>query len=226
LSLLHPGHEDATADGFVLAGGQSSRMGHDKALIRLAGTPLIQYAINTLRTIGLQPRIAGAQSDLSPFAPIVPDDPSQSGLGPLSGICSALAAGSSRYAVFLPIDLPLLPSSLIACLLQHTAITQSAVTVISIAGFVQTFPVVVDRDALPVLQSSLLSNDRNCLRAFRAASNALSKPFGILPVELLLQPGQISHPQGLAATLWFLNINFPHDLAHAESLFAGHLQVS
>ena len=201
-------------------------MGRDKALIHLAGTPLIQFAINTLRAIGLQPRIAGAQSDLSPFAPIVPDDPSQSGLGPLAGICSALAAGSCRYAVFLPIDLPLLPSSLIAYLLHHTVITQSAVTVVSLAGFVQTFPAVIDRDALPLLQSSLRSNDRNCLRAFRAASNAVSKPFAVLPVELLLQPGQVSHPQGLAANLWFLNINFPYDLAHAESLLAGYLQVS
>ncbi|MGA8741123.1 MAG: molybdenum cofactor guanylyltransferase [Terracidiphilus sp.] len=219
MSLPHP--DPVTADAFILAGGHSSRMGRDKALIPLAGSPLIQHALGILRAAGLDPRIAGARSDLSSFAPTLPDDPTRSGLGPLSGICSALAAGFARHAVFLPTDLPFLPSSLVTYLLHHAAITQSAITVVSIAGFTQTFPVVIDRAALPVLQSGLDSNDRNCLRAFREAASALAKPLSVVPIELLLQSGQVSHPQGFPAALWFLNINSPGDLAHAETLFSG-----
>ena len=181
-----------TAGGFILAGGRSIRMGQDKALIPLAGRPLIQHAVSILRDAGLEPVIAGVRSDFSLIAPTLIDDPLRSGLGPLSGICTALASSTDAYAVFLPVDLPLLPPGLIPLLLKHAAITQSAVTLVSVAAFVQTFPVVIDRSALAQLQVRLLSDNRNCLQAFREASTALSKPFSVLPVESLLQPGHAS----------------------------------
>jgi molybdenum cofactor guanylyltransferase len=226
LSQPHP-DSPAIADGFVLAGGRSSRMGQDKALIPLSGKPLLQHALAILRNVGLEPRIAGARSDFSSFAPTLPDNPSDSGRGPLSGICAGLAASATDLAVFLPVDLPLLPSSLIAWLLQLAATTRSAVTLVSVAGFVQTFPVVIDRLALWSLQSSLGSDDRNCLRALREASTTISKPFSILPVELLLQPHHVAHPSGFPPAIWFLNVNSPHDLARAEHLLRRtRLQVS
>jgi len=201
-------------------------MGHDKALTLLAGVPLVQHASNLLRSAGLEPRIAGAKSDLSSIAPTLPDDPNQSSLGPLSGICSALANSSAPRALFLPVDLPLLPASLIGYLIHHATVAQSAVTVVSVAGFIQTFPAIIDTAALPSLQSSLNSNDRNSLRAFRAAADILSRPFSVLPVELLLQAGQVSSPQALPPGVWFLNINTPQDLLQAEALLAGrHVQV-
>ena len=201
-------------------------MGRDKSLIELAGKPLIRHAVDVLGAAGLTPRIAGAQSDLSQFAPILQDDACGCGLGPLSGICSALAVAATHFAFFLPVDLPLMPGSLIAYLLHHAEITQSAFTVVSIAGFVQTFPVVIDRAALPMLRSSLLSPDRNCLRSFRAAADTLVKPFSVLPVELLVQAGNVFHPQGIPPALWFLNINSPQDLVRAEHLADRDLQVS
>jgi molybdenum cofactor guanylyltransferase len=225
LSLPHL-QTSAAAEGFILAGGRSSRMGHDKALTLLAGIPLVVHAANLLRSAGIGPRIAGAQSDLSSFAPTLPDDATQSGLGPLSGICSALADTSAPFAIFLPVDLPFLPASLLVYLLHHATVTQSAVTVVSVAGFIQTFPAVIDPATLPLLLSSLHSDDRNSLRAFHAAAEQLSKPFSVLPIELLIQAGQVSSPQDLPSALWFLNINAPQELSRAEALLAGrHLQV-
>jgi molybdopterin-guanine dinucleotide biosynthesis protein A len=230
LSLPHSG--DASADGFILAGGRSSRMGRDKALVNVAGKPLIQHALDILRCASLKPRIAGSTSDLSAFAPTLPDDPAQSGvaqtgLGPLAGICSALKSGSSQSAVFLPVDLPLMPESLIRYLLYRTEVTESAIAVVSVAGFIQTFPVAIHRGALPALQTSLCSIDRNCLRAFRAAADALCRPFAIQPVELLIQSGQVCDPRGLPPADWFLNVNSPRDLTRAESLLGQkHHQVS
>jgi len=152
-----------SADAFILAGGQSRRMGKDKALRLLAGVPLVQHACNLVRSAGLEPRIAGARSDLSSFAPTLLDDPACSGLGPLAGICSVLTNTSAPLALFLPVDMPLLPTSLIIYLLHHATVTQSAVTVVSVGGFIQTFPAIIDKAALPSLQSSLDSEDRNCL---------------------------------------------------------------
>jgi molybdopterin-guanine dinucleotide biosynthesis protein A len=221
LSLPQPQPVSETADAFVLAGGKSSRMGTDKSLLNLNGEPLIQYALEIFRRAGLHARIAGAPCDLSQFAPIIPDHGSASGLGPLAGICSAMSASNSAYAVFLPVDMPLVPAALVTYLLHHAVITKSVVTIASVAGFLQTFPVVIDHAAAPVLQVALGSEDRNCLKAFRAASNALTQPFSVLPLEVLIQAGQISHPAGLPAHAWFHNINSPRDLGAAEAMLLG-----
>lgn len=221
----HSRAEDPAAEAFILAGGRSSRMGKDKSLIEIAGKPLIQHAVEILNAADLTPRIAGAQCDLSRFAPVIQDDVSQSGRGPLSGICSALTDVATPFAVFLPVDLPLMPASLITYLVHHAGVTQSAFAVVSVAGFIQTFPVVIDRAALPMLRSTLQSTDRNCLRAFGNAAGALSKSFSVVPVELLLQAGKVFHPQGIPPAFWFLNINSPRDLARAEDFVVRHLQV-
>jgi molybdenum cofactor guanylyltransferase len=213
------------AQAFVLAGGRSSRMGQEKALIELAGRPLIRHALEILRAAGLEPRVAGARSDLSPFAPLIADSPQHSGLGPLGGICSALSAATTRFAAFLPVDLPMLPAGLIEYLLHHATVTASAFTVVSAAAFTQTFPAVIDRAALPCLESSLHSGDRNTLKAFRSAASALKQPFTALPLEVLVQSGQVRHPRGMHPVQWFLNINTPSDLKAAEALFAASAPI-
>ena len=214
--------EEPDAAGFVLAGGQSSRMGRDKALLPFAGEPLIAHAVSILLEAGLAVAIAGASSSartsLAAYAPVVED--SQPGLGPLSGICTAMAGTSARFAVFLPVDLPLLPPSLIAYLLHHARITGHAVTVPSINGFIQTFPAVLERSALPELQNELHSGQRGCFSAFRAAADGLSQPIAGLDVELLAQSGQISHPLGLPPVRWFHNVNTVQDLHRAEALWS------
>jgi molybdenum cofactor guanylyltransferase len=196
-------------------------MGQDKSLVEFKSVPLIRRALETLRAAGLEPRIAGARSDLSSFAPSLPDDSAHAGLGPLSGICPALEASSARFAVFIPVDLPLLPSELIRYLLHHARITESAITLASIGGFVETFPAVIDRDAAPHLRTCLGSGDRKCLRAFHAAANALFRPVSIVPVEFLCQAGQVHDPNGLPPRAWFLSLNSPGDLTEAESLPAA-----
>jgi molybdopterin-guanine dinucleotide biosynthesis protein A len=210
------------AAGFVLAGGQSSRMGRDKALSPFAGEPLIARAVSTLREAGLPIAIAGAASSarvsLAAYASVVDD--SEPGLGPLSGICAAMAATSARFAVFLPVDLPLLPSSLIASLLHHARITGHAVTVPSVNGFIQTFPAVLERSALPALQNELHFGQRGCFSGFRAAADGLGQPIAGLAVELLAQSGQLSHPLGLPPIRWFLNVNTLQDLHRAEALWS------
>ena len=223
---LLSGGLDCDAAGFVLAGGQSSRMGEEKALVPFAGQPLIVRALGILSGAGLKVSIAGARSALASFAPVVEDVAPRAGLGPLAGICSALAVTVETRAVFIPVDLPLLPSSLIAYLLHHATITDAIVTALSINGFAQTFPAVIHRSVLPILQSQLESDHRGCFSAFQIAQASLNQRFAVLPIEHLVQSGQIAHPEGLPAALWFLNVNSKHDLTRAEALTARRLPVS
>lgn len=189
-------------------------MGRDKTLLPFAGQPLIARGLATLRDAGLPAAIAGARSNLAQFGPLVDD--ANPGLGPLSGVCAALAGTPERYAVFIPVDLPLLPPSLLSYLLQHAQITGHVVTVPTINCFAQTFPAVLDRAILPLLQAELAAGHLGCFAAFRSAAAAIGQPVSAVAVELLVQAGHVEHPAGLPPAHWFLNVNTPDDLERAE----------
>lgn len=184
-------------------------MGRDKALVQLAKKPLIQHAVDLLHAIGLKPQIAGARTDLTAYAPVLPDETPDR--GPLSGICTALRHTQTDLALFLSIDQPLIPASLLRYLIHHAKITGHAVTLASINGFPQTFPAVLRRDALPILESELHTGRAGCFAAFQTAGP------DILPTELLVQSGHISHPLHLPPYRWFTNLNTPTDLHQAET---------
>jgi molybdopterin-guanine dinucleotide biosynthesis protein A len=195
-------------------------MGKDKALVKFAGRPLVEQALAILGQAGLEARIAGAPTSLSRhslggFAPIVED--AEAGRGPLGGICAALGAMTARRAVFLPVDLPLVPAALIGFLTNHAEITGRVVTVPSVNGFAQTFPAVVDREALPALRKELEGGRGGCFAGFQAAAASQGEAVSVVSIELAVQAGQVAHPEGLLAARWFLNVNSPADLHRAEA---------
>jgi molybdenum cofactor guanylyltransferase len=206
------------AAGFVLAGGQSSRMGSDKALTPLGGKPLIVHALAVLRDASLWAAISGARSDLKAYAPVLED----AGGGPLSGLLSALESTSAERAVFLSVDMPLLPPSLIRALVERALLTEAAVVHASVSGFAETFPVVVDRRLLPGLEAVRRGGISGCFSALRTAAAELGKHSAVLPVEGLVQSGYLEDLRGMAPTFWFLNVNTPRDLARAEALLEMH----
>jgi molybdopterin-guanine dinucleotide biosynthesis protein A len=207
------------AVGFVLAGGRSSRMGSEKALIQLAGEPLVVHAIRILRKAGLAARIAGARSPLDRYALVVPD--TEPDRGPVGGICTALAFTAAKRAVFLPVDMPLLPAALVLLLLETAQSEDSIVTVPALGGFVQTFPAVVDRAALPWLRAALENGRAGCFQAFQAAAAGVGQTVGVLAVEDAAKQSKLAEVPALPINDWFMNVNEPADLARAEAFLAN-----
>ena len=206
----------APCAAFVLAGGNSSRMGEDKARVSLAGEPLIYHALRILRTAGLNPVIAGARTELASFAPVLSD----TGRGPLDGICTALASTQAPRAVFLSVDQPFVPHQLIEALIEDSVSTGAAVVVPRAVGFTETFPAVLDLATLPVLQAALATGQGGCFRSFQQAATELTRPLRAVPVEQLALTGRVVHPHGFPASFWCSSVNTQEDLAHASRLFA------
>ncbi len=191
-------------------------MGVDKALISFRGRPLVEHALEILRGAGLAASIAGARSPLSAFGPVVEDV--EADKGPVSGICAGLASTSVQLAVFLPVDLPLLPSSLIAYMVREAQISGRAVTLARVGGFTETFPAVLNRSVLPWLQGELAAGRLGCFQAFEGAAASVGQRVSVIVVEDAAEAGAIVHPEGLAADRWFTNLNTPVDLRDASKL--------
>lgn len=91
----------------ILAGGESRRMGRDKAWIMLDGQPLVARSFSLLRSLGLKDVFISGRSgvDYSQLqCPVVLD--SEPGLGPIAGIERALDAARAPLLLVLAVDLP------------------------------------------------------------------------------------------------------------------------
>lgn len=202
--------------GFVLAGGRSERIGRDKALVDLNGRTLASLAVQSLQRAGLSAAIAGARSELGALAPVIADQ--TAGEGPLGGVCSALASAEAELAIFIPVDLPLLPASLLACLAADSRITGAAVTLVSVNGFAQTFPAVVRTSLAPLLQQELEAGRNGCFAAFQAAARKSEEAVRVISVEMLAQAGQVVDQNAVPVYQWFLNVNTAADVERAARL--------
>lgn len=213
---MKPDQEQFGAEGFVLAGGRSTRMGQDKALLRLSGRSLLDLALDKLRALPLAgaPRIAAARSDLSAYAAVVGD--LQPGCGPLSGIEAALAASAQPLNVFLPVDIPLLPPRFLLWMLQRAAITGALVTVPRVNGRPQPLCAVYHRDLLGRLSASLRAGEHKVMPVVTAAAREHSPAnnIDIFDVELVVSAhGQLPGYSPLPLYRWFHNCNTPEDIA-------------
>ncbi len=91
----------------ILAGGQSLRMGSDKALLEIAGVPLL---VRTARLV--EPLVSAVTVVGSPerYAALglraIPDH--WAGIGPLGGLGTALRASNSPWTLIVGCDLPYL----------------------------------------------------------------------------------------------------------------------
>jgi molybdenum cofactor guanylyltransferase len=93
--------------GFILAGGQSSRMGRDKALLELGGVPLVLHMARLLEPRVAPVTIIGPPERYTALGlHAVPDD--RTGLGPLGGLATALRVSQHEWNLVVGCDLPYL----------------------------------------------------------------------------------------------------------------------
>ena len=105
--------------GIVLAGGQSSRMGRDKALLPYRGRHLIDWIVETLRKAGVAEAFVSSPADRTyPDYACIADRSPQA--GPVGGILSVITAlaGYDGYLV-VPVDMPLLSPEMLARLMRQ-----------------------------------------------------------------------------------------------------------
>jgi molybdopterin-guanine dinucleotide biosynthesis protein A len=93
--------------GFILAGGTSSRMKRDKALLEVGGEPLLMRTARLLESVVGAPSVIGDPAAYKSLAlPVIADD--WPGAGPLGGIATALRTSSASWNLVVACDLPYL----------------------------------------------------------------------------------------------------------------------
>jgi molybdopterin-guanine dinucleotide biosynthesis protein A len=198
-------------NAFLLAGGRSTRMGRDKALLELEGRPLIGHAAEKLRALGFPPRIAASRPDLSSFADVIPDRYLDS--GPLGGIEAALTVSDAEQNLFLPVDLPLLPVRFLQWMVERVAVTHAVATIPRVHGRPQPLCAVYGRGLLPYVRVSLDAADRKVMRVVEHAAEAAGERIDSFDVESVASA--LSWETDVPLHRWFENLNTPRDFEKA-----------
>lgn len=189
--------------GFVLVGGQSRRMGADKALLPYRGVPMAVHQANKLAFVCGRAALVG--KDPAPYKGkgfrFVRDDADPQAAA--YGVLAALAWSPDEVNLILAADLPRVPEAFLASLLSVAqAIEAPAVAPIS-GGFVQPLCAVWRRSALIPLTGRVLTGRLSLERALRDLGGIL-----IPEEETASMPG--GEPES------FLNVNTPEDYAALE----------
>jgi molybdopterin-guanine dinucleotide biosynthesis protein A len=154
------------ATAVVLAGGQSTRMGRDKALLPVSGRPMIEHIVSQLRPHFSQ--ILVSADDASKFSflglEVVPDRrPKQ---GPMMAISSALERSRNDLCFVVSCDVPRLPVPLIMRLLREARSGADVVVPVTHDSLYEPLFALYRRRIQPLLDRALEQQVRRIVRIY------------------------------------------------------------
>lgn len=181
--------------GVVLAGGKSTRMGQDKALLEVDGKPLLLHAVEKLAPHVRELFVIGEPRKYGHIWPDTMPD-AIPGLGPLGGIVTAMGAARHDRLLVLAVDVPGVNAALLERLTRELPEGADALVPRHGTG----------------LEPLVAAYHRRCAEAFMECITAgrLSMHGALEQVRtthLDIDPGEDGWPEDL-----FRNLNGPDDL--------------
>lgn len=189
----------------VQAGGQSSRMGRDKALVPLAGVPMIQHVLARLTGLGDETLVTTNNGDELAFLglPLVADE--DPGAGALWGLHTALRAAQGDQVLVVACDMPFVNRLFLEHLVALGA--KADVVVPRWDDRYQTMQSVYARKrCLAAVEDALARGDRRMISFYPQVKVRIVSPEEVEEFD----------PTGHS----FFNVNTPEELLQAERFLA------
>jgi molybdopterin-guanine dinucleotide biosynthesis protein A len=191
---------------FILAGGKSSRMGSDKAFVKLEGETLLAKTLTVARAVTEEVRIVGDAGKFSAFGPVVEDVYRDQ--GPMGGIHAALSTSPTNLNLILAVDLPFVEANFLRYLLSRARESGAMVTLPRAAQHLQPLCAIYQRAFAAVAEESL-----------RNGRNKIDSLFGMVRACVIEEEELI---RGGFSSAIFRNLNTPDDLEKARSSQIEH----
>jgi molybdopterin-guanine dinucleotide biosynthesis protein A len=152
---------DCTA--IILVGGDSRRMGRDKATLPFSGTTLMQAVVATMQQLFPVTLVSVRQIRPEIYLPQVCD--TQADGGPLVGLVSTLNRVTTPWAFVVACDMPFISTALVEQLAGHRAQQQAVVPVVH--GQLQPLAAFYSTGCIPLLRASLALGNKSLLGALK-----------------------------------------------------------
>jgi molybdenum cofactor guanylyltransferase len=206
--------------GFILAGGQSRRMGRDKASLPWRDGTFLDHAIARMNQVTAEVFVSGAINEAK--APTLPD--SIPGRGPLGGLHAALAHSKTNWILVMAVDMPLVTPDLLQFIAERCDKASLAVVPSlnpsdtshpsDASSVLQPLCAAYHRRLRPAVEQALVGDDLSIHRLLERVSTGMmsaeTKALRVIEEKELLAAG---FPAQM-----LLNVNTPEDLKRARAL--------
>lgn len=189
----------------INAGGQSARMGTDKAFVEILGQPLIEHVIERVSGLGQAETILVsnrpddyAHLGLPMVGDVLPDK------GSLGGIYTALYHSQTPYTLVVACDMPFLNPALLRTMIDLCAGDQYDIIVPRVEGYPQGLHAVYSQRCMEPIRARLDADRLKVIGFYDQVRVRYIDEAEYAPLD----------PDGLA----FRNINTPEELAEARRL--------
>ena len=190
----------------IQAGGRSSRMGQDKAFVKLAGKAIIEHVLERVSGLGSETLIT--TNDPKRYARLglrtVPD--SIPGAGALQGLRTALASAGHEHVLLVACDMPFIQRPLLDHILSQA----------NKGDVIVPFPGGRHEPLLALYQREV------CLHAVDQVLRAGERRMiSFYPLVHVVEIDDARLDELDPARLSFFNVNSPDDVRRAEGIFAS-----
>jgi len=189
---------DCTA--IILAGGNSSRMGRDKAILPFNGSTLLQSVIDVAQPLFVLTLLSVREIRAEFAIPQVVD--TQTNGGPLAGLVSALEKISTPWAFVVACDMPFIAPAMIERLATLRGGHQAVIPLAQ--GYAQPLLAFYAQSCLPALREHLVNGDKSLLGALEKLDSRLVAMDELPATDMQLRS--------------FIDLDTPQDVMLAEAM--------
>jgi molybdopterin-guanine dinucleotide biosynthesis protein A len=187
----------------VQAGGESRRMGQDKALMPFLGRPLIQRVVDRLTPIADEFIVTTNRPEDYRFLglPLFPD--LKPGRGALGGLYTALSSATCEIVAVVACDMPFASAALIEAASKLLAKEDADVAIPDSGGGLEPMHAVYRRETcIPAIETAIDADRWKLISWFPEVKVRVLQPDEV----------KVHDPSGLA----FWNLNTPEEFIEAE----------
>lgn len=198
-------HRSTQTTGIILAGGNSSRMGKNKALLPLPGNQAVtflEHLVSQLDACCVETLIVArdqAQATGYAFPSVQVTFDKTPDIGPLMALYSGLSVIDTEHALVVAVDLPFVQLTLLSFLLS-LPLTADTLLVPLVHNRPQVLLAIYPRSVLPLVKEQLQQGRRD-LRCL----------LEVAPVQFIEEAQLLEVDPELRS---FININTPEELRH------------
>ncbi len=188
--------------GIILCGGNSERMGMNKANLKFGQLTVIEMVIHNLKPLCDDLIISTNNQDLD-YLGLKKTEDKLRGIGPIAGVLSGLSESVSEHNLLVSCDTPFIPTGLFNILLRESK--DYDIVLPSYHGHVQSLTGYFNKSILPFIYSEVKKGNTKPVRIFES-----------LHLKIL----EIGGDMEFYTDHLFLNINTPEDYQEALKIFA------
>jgi len=187
--------ENCTA--VILAGGESRRMGRDKAQVEFQGQSLLDRAISNLSPL-FGELVISVRQPLPTDVPQVLD----AGGGPMMGLVAALEYAKTDWLFAIAVDMPFVVPAVLQVMAEQR--TGHDAVLAEVDGRIQPMPAFYAKETcLPAMQSRIKQGRRSLMRLIPSLHTAILNEGDLRPLDPELRS--------------FIDFDTPEDLSAGES---------